>query len=131
MPKAGGGGDHSFATKDDYLIAAAQSMSRILVDHARVRNTAKRGGSRYLELESDHLAVTPRDDSLKALDEVLSRLAFGQPELAELVRLRHFGGLTLAECAEVLEVSCRTADVVDLRPRHARRRVQESVRILP
>ena len=41
----------------------------------------------------------PRDDSIEALDEALSRLAVEQPKLAELVQLRHFGGLTLAECA--------------------------------
>jgi RNA polymerase sigma factor (TIGR02999 family) len=104
------GGDRSFATKKDYLIAAAQAMRRILVDHARARNAAKRGGGRRVELETEHLAVIPRDDSLVALDEALSRLAIDQPKLAELVQLRHFGGLTLAECAEVLEVSQRTVD---------------------
>jgi RNA polymerase sigma factor (TIGR02999 family) len=104
------GGDRSFATKNDYLMAAAQAMRRILVDHARARNAAKRGGGRRVELESRQLAVTPRDDGLEALDEALSRLAVDQPKLAELVQLRHFGGLTLAECAEVLEISHRTAD---------------------
>jgi RNA polymerase sigma factor (TIGR02999 family) len=104
------GGDRSFATKSDYLMAAAQAMRRILVDHARARNAAKRGGGRRVELESEHLAVTPRGDDLEALDEALSRLAIEQPKLAELVQLRYFGGLTLAECAEVLEVSHRTAD---------------------
>jgi DNA-directed RNA polymerase specialized sigma24 family protein len=63
-----------------------------------------------MKLESEHLAVTPRDDNLEAIDEALSRLAIDQPKLAELVQLRHFGGLTLAKCAEVLEVSPRTAD---------------------
>jgi RNA polymerase sigma factor (TIGR02999 family) len=104
------GGDRSFATKNDYLMAAAQAMRRILVDHARAKSAAKRGGGRRVELESEHLAVTPRDDSLEALDEALSRLATEQPKLAELVQLRHFACLTLAECAEVLSVSARTAD---------------------
>jgi RNA polymerase sigma factor (TIGR02999 family) len=104
------GGDRSFATKNDYLMAAAQAMRRILVDRARARNAAKRGGGRRVELETGHLAVTPRDDNLEELDEALSRLAIDQPKIAELVQLRHFGGLTLAECAEVLEVSPRTAD---------------------
>jgi RNA polymerase sigma factor (TIGR02999 family) len=104
------GGDRSFATKNDYLKAAAQAMRRILVDRARARNAAKRGGGRRVELESEHLAFTLHDDGLEALDEALSRLAIDQPKIAELVQLRHFGGLTLAECAEVLEVSPRTAD---------------------
>ena len=104
------GGDRSFATKSDYLMAAAQAMRRILVDHARARNAAKRGGRRRVDLETEHLALNPRDENLEALDEALSRLAIEQPKLAELVQLRQFGGLTLAECADVLGVSHRTAD---------------------
>ena len=52
----------------------------------------------------------PPDADLEALDEALSRLAIEQPHLAELVQLRHFGGLTLAQCSEVLGISARTAD---------------------
>lgn len=104
------GGERSFATRVDYLRAAAQAMRRILVDHARARNAAKRGGGKRVELETDHLAIPLPCDGIAALDEVLSRLAQKQPQLAELVQLRHFGGLTLAECAEVLGVSPRTAD---------------------
>ncbi|MFN0017439.1 MAG: ECF-type sigma factor [Pirellulaceae bacterium] len=104
------GGERSFATKGDYLKAAAQAMRRILVDRARARNAAKRGGGRRVDLEADHLAIPLRSDDIEALDEALSRLAQEQPRLAELVQLRHFGGLTLAECAEVLGVSPRTAD---------------------
>ena len=104
------GGERSFATKSDYLQAAAQAMRRILVDHARARNAAKRGGGRRVELETDHLAIGPPDEILEALDEALVRLAIEQPKLAELVQLRQFGGLTLAQCAEVLGVSARTAD---------------------
>ena len=104
------GGERSFATRSDYLQAAAQAMRRILVDRARARNAAKRGGGRRVDLETEHLATTPRDDAIEALDEVLTRLAIEQPKLAELVQLRRFGGLTLAECALVLGVSARTAD---------------------
>ncbi len=110
------GGDRSFATRSDYLKAAAQAMRRILVDHARARNAAKRGGGgRRVDLETDHLAVTARDDGIEALDVALSRLAVEQPKLAELVQLRHFGGMTLSECAQVLGVSaayCRHVVVV-------------------
>lgn len=104
------GGERSFSTKSDYLKAAAQAMRRILVDRARARNAAKRGGGRRVDLESDYLVTRPPDDGVEALDEALSRLALAHPRLAELVQLRHFGGLTLAECAEVLGVSARTAD---------------------
>jgi len=104
------GGERSFATRSDYLQAAAQAMRRILIDRARARNAAKRGGGRRIDLDSDHLAVLPLDDDLVALDEALSRLAAEHPKLAELVQLRYFGGLKLAESAEVLGVSPRTAD---------------------
>jgi RNA polymerase sigma factor (TIGR02999 family) len=104
------GGERSFGSRSDYLKAAAQAMRRILVDHARARNAAKRSRGRRVDLETEHLAVTPRDDGIEALDEALSRLALEQPKLAELVQLRHFGGLTLSECAQVLGVSPRTAD---------------------
>ncbi len=104
------GGERSFATKSDYLKAAAQAMRRVLVDHARARNSAKRGGGRRVDLELDYLISLLRDDVVEALDDALSRLALSHPQLAELVQLRHFGGLTLAQCAEVLDVSARTAD---------------------
>jgi RNA polymerase sigma factor (TIGR02999 family) len=104
------GAERSFATKSDYLKAAAEAMRRILVDHARARNAAKRGGGRRVDLESGHLVVAEQDDDLAALDDALSRLAGEHPQLAELVQLRYFGGLTLAECAQALGVSPRTAD---------------------
>jgi len=104
------GGERSFATRSDYLQAAAQAMRRILIDRARARHAAKRGSGRRIDLDSDHLALLPLDDDLVALDEALSRLAVEHPKLAELVQLRYFGGLKLAESAEVLGVSPRTAD---------------------
>jgi RNA polymerase sigma factor (TIGR02999 family) len=85
-------------------------MRRILVDHARARNAAKRANGRRVDLESHHLAVPPPDEDLENLDDALSRMALGHPQLAELVQMRQFGGLTLAQCAEVLGVSARTAD---------------------
>lgn len=103
------GGDPTFATRTDYLKAAAIAMLRILVDRARARNAAKRGGGRRVDLESHHLAIEPAAD-FEALDAALSRLAIEHPRIAELIQLRYFGGSTLAECAEALGVSERTAD---------------------
>src|SRR5262245_51697489 len=88
------GGERSFATRSDYLKAAAQAMRRILIDHARARNAAKRGGGRRVELELDHLAILPEADGLEALDEALSRFADEHAQQAELVQLKFFGGLT-------------------------------------
>ena len=104
------GGERSFASRGDYLQAAAQAMRRILIDRARARNAAKRGGGRRVDLDSQHPAVLPLEDDLVALDEALSRLAAEHPKLAELVQLRYFGGLKLAESADILGVSPRTAD---------------------
>jgi RNA polymerase sigma factor (TIGR02999 family) len=75
------GGERSFAARNDYLQAAAQAMRRILVDRARARNAAKRGGGRRAALETGHLAITPHDDNIEALDEALLRLAAEQPKL--------------------------------------------------
>jgi RNA polymerase sigma factor (TIGR02999 family) len=104
------GGERSFDSRSDYLKAAALAMRRILVDRARARNAAKRGGGRRVDLESHHLAVPPPDENLEALDEALSKLAVEHPQVAWLVQLRFFGGLTLAQSADVLGVSERTAD---------------------
>lgn len=104
-------GEQSFQSKGHFMRAAAQSMRRILVDHARARNAAKRGGAvQRVELNSDHIAEHSRDDDLEALDEALSRLASEHPQQAELVQLRFFGGLTLEQCAQTLGMSARTAD---------------------
>lgn len=103
------GGERTFESERDYLMAAAQAMRRILVDHARARNSLKRGGGKRVELESAHLAI-PHVDDLQVLDEALSRLAVDQPNLAELVQLRYFGGLPLEQCAGLLGISARTAD---------------------
>ncbi len=102
------GGERTFATRTDYLKAAAIAMRRILVDRARARNATKRGGRR-VELESHHLAIQPADD-FEGLDDALSKLELEHPKVAELIQLRYFGGLTLAQCAEVLEVEERTCD---------------------
>lgn len=59
------GGERSFASRSDYLKAAAQAMRRILVDRARARNAAKRGGGRRIDLESHHLAILSPDEMPK------------------------------------------------------------------
>lgn len=104
------GGDRSFATRSDYLQAAAQAMRRILVDHARARNAAKRYAGKRVDLEADHRVSQPPSDAIEALDEALTKLAAEDPRLAELVQLRCFGGLTLDQCAEILSISARTTD---------------------
>ncbi len=104
------GGERRFASPTDYLRAAAEAMRRILVDHARARNAAKRGGGRRVEFDPDQTGTIAASADLEALDEALTALAAAKPQLAELVQLRYFGGLTLGQCADALGVSERTAD---------------------
>ncbi len=85
-------------------------MRRILVDYARTRNRAKRGGAADdLPLdEAVYVAAGDSDVDLLALDEVLTRLAEVDPQQARIVELRYFSGLSIDETAEVLSVSPAT-----------------------
>jgi RNA polymerase sigma factor (TIGR02999 family) len=104
-------GGESFATRSAFLRAAAAAMRRILIDHARAKHADKRGGSgKRVAVELDHLAAPHADPDFLALDEALVRLAALDPQAAELVTLRYFGGLTVPEAAEALGVAPRTAD---------------------
>jgi RNA polymerase sigma factor (TIGR02999 family) len=93
-----------------FFAAAAEAMRRILVDQARRKKTTRHGGKLgRLELQPDLAsAPEPRED-LVALDQALDQLAANDPVKAELVKLRYFAGLTLAEAAEALGMSERTA----------------------
>jgi RNA polymerase sigma factor (TIGR02999 family) len=101
-------GSPGFADRAHFLRAAAEAMRRILVDHARRRSSAKRGGGRRFELaEADRMAL-PDPETLLAIDEALGALAAEDPDAAELARLRLFAGLSVDEAAEALGVSRAT-----------------------
>jgi RNA polymerase sigma factor (TIGR02999 family) len=88
---------------------AAQLIRRILLDHARRRNAAKRGGAATrLALDEGMLASRHIDLDLVALDEALNGLAELDPQQARIVELRFFAGLTLAETADTLGISTAT-----------------------
>jgi RNA polymerase sigma factor (TIGR02999 family) len=79
-------------------------MRRVMVDHARQRQAAKRGAGRVqVTLDETALVSDTRADELLALDEALDRLAKLDPRMCQIVEMRYFGGLTIAEAAEVLE----------------------------
>lgn len=89
---------------------AAQFMRRILVDHARDRLSAKRGdGAPRIELDEALLTTQERGIDLLALDAALERLELLDARQGHLVVLRFFGGLTIEEAAEVLDISPATA----------------------
>ena len=88
---------------------AAQMMRRILVDHARGRDAAKRGaGACKLTLDEDLLAPAERDINLVALDQALDTLAKLDPQQGRIVELRFFAGLSIEDTAEVLKISPAT-----------------------
>ena len=88
---------------------AAQAMRHILVDYARARHTAKRGGeARAVLLEEAAVVSDERAAELVALDDALAELAQLAPRQCRVVELRYFGGLSVAETAEVLKVSADT-----------------------
>ena len=86
---------------------AARIMRHILVDHARKRQAAKRGGGETRVSFDEALGAT-RDVDLVALDEALESLAALNARQSQIVELRFFGGLSIAETAEVLRVSPAT-----------------------
>ena len=88
---------------------AAKAMRSILVDHARARRASKRGGgAEPVTLAAADEAGAQQVEVLE-LDETLQRLADLDPRKANLVELRWFGGLSIEEAAEVLDVSPATA----------------------
>jgi RNA polymerase sigma-70 factor (ECF subfamily) len=94
-----------------FFALAAQAIRRILVDHARGHQRAKRGGDRQrVRLDENLVAPQERDQDVLAIDEALKDLARLHPRQAQIVELRFFGGLSLKEVAEFLQVSPRTVD---------------------
>ncbi len=93
-----------------FFAAAAEAMRRILVDQARRKKTTRHGGGLIRQdLEPDLAAAPQPREDLIALDRALDQLAAKDRVKAELVKLRYFAGLTLAEAAEALGLSERTA----------------------
>ncbi len=92
-----------------FLGVAAEMMRRILVDHARDRKAQKRGGSHTRVTLDEALASSgPRALDLIALDDALSELATLDLQQSRVVELRAFGGLSVEETAEVMEISPAT-----------------------
>ncbi len=92
-----------------FLGVAAQMMRRILVDFARSRNYAKRGGdAQVVEFEEEKITSPRRDAEIVALDDALYILAEIDPRKCLIVELRYFGGLSVEETAEVMQLSTRT-----------------------
>jgi RNA polymerase sigma factor (TIGR02999 family) len=98
-------------SRGHFFAAAAEAMRRILVEQARHKKSAKSGGNRLrVALEGEPLAAPSRDVDLIDLDEALNQLANLDTRKAELVKLRFFAGMTIAEAAAALGIAESTAD---------------------
>ena len=94
-----------------FFAAAAEAMRRILIDRARAKGAAKRGGSAIkLTLDPDLITLEQPPEGLEDLHEALTRFEAEDPDKAMLVKLRFFSGLTLKQAAAVLGLSQTTAD---------------------
>jgi RNA polymerase sigma-70 factor (ECF subfamily) len=122
--------DHSFQTNDlvneaylrlvdhkgmrwqnraHFYAVCAQAMRRILVDRARARSSIKRGGGLQLvDLDEANIALEQQAAELVALDDALTELAALDRRKAQVVEMRYFGGMSVAETAEALDVSAVT-----------------------
>ena len=104
-------GVSNFRDPRRFFAYAARAMRNILVDHARRRSAVKRGGDRHrMPLDNASDCSLEFDGNLLALNDALGELESLDPQLARIVDLRFFGGLTIDETAEVLNVAPVTVD---------------------
>ena len=98
-------------TQGHFFAAAALAMRRILIDNARKKKALRRGGGRG-KLSLDQVNVANPDDPefLLGLDECLERLAEEHPEVADVVNLKFFGGRSIAETAQAMQISVRSVN---------------------
>jgi len=101
----------TYEARTHFFAIAAQAMRRILIERARSRRATKRGsGTQKVSLEEVADISNERAADLIALDEALTNLALIDPRKAQIVELKYFGGMTIEEAAEVLEVSTPTVE---------------------
>ena len=96
-------------SRGHFFGAAAQAMRRILIERARRKMSAKRGsGVEHIRIEDVDVVDSLPDERVLLIDEALARLEGTDPELARVVSLKFYGGLTNVEVAEILGVTERT-----------------------
>ena len=100
----------AWQNREQFFAVASKLMRRILVDHARQRGAAKRGGGLRVTLDEGAAAANPVTPDLLDLDAALDELSRLDERQASLVELRFFGGLEIAEAARALGVSLATAN---------------------
>jgi len=99
----------SWQDRAHFFAVCAKTMRRILVDHARARQAAKRGGgTSSIRLDESFVAAPEKSTDLVAIDSALESLTRIDTRKGQVVELRFFGGLTIEQTAEVLKVSQET-----------------------
>jgi len=100
----------NWESRRHFFLAASEAMRRIIIDIARRKKSQKHGGHQQ-RIDIDHINVVDKNvpDNLLELNEALTRLTDHDPDVADLVKLRYFGGLTLEQVAKVKDISRKTA----------------------
>lgn len=108
--KLTGSSRQKWSGRGHFFGAAAEAMRRILIDRARKRARERHGaGLQRVNLDSVDIAVNTDDETLIRLNDALEKFAIESPDKAELIKLRYFAGLSLAEAAAAQGVSLATA----------------------
>lgn len=106
-----GSNQEGWQSRAHFFGAAAEAMRRILVDHARRKQSQKRGGGvGHEELNESVLVLNAPPDEILAVNDALDTLAREDPAAAELVKLRYFVGMTMEEAASAMGLAPRTAE---------------------
>jgi len=102
--------DASWSDRAHFFAVASRVIRHVLIDYARRRRADKRHGGVRIPLREDTAATPPRDVDLLVLEAALARLAHLDPRMEKIVECRFFGGMTVKETAEALDVSTSTVD---------------------
>lgn len=106
-----GKGERQWQNRAHFFGAAAEAMRRILIENARRKSRLKHGGGQLrVDIEQAELAATSPDEKILLINDALERLQAQDPEKAQVVVLKFFGGRTNQEVAESLEVTERTVE---------------------
>jgi RNA polymerase sigma factor (TIGR02999 family) len=106
-----GGSEQPWNSRGHFFAAAAEAMRRLLVERARRKARLRHGGDRQrIDIDSQLCIAEEVDDMLCDVNDALDLLAAEEPEAAQVVKLRYFAGLTIAETAAAMNLSVRTAN---------------------
>lgn len=109
--KLAGGAEIDWRGRTHFFAAAAVAMRRVLVDHARGRNTSKRGGAvEKVSIDDVGVSIAPVDVDMLALHAAIEKLSSLNPRHARIVEMRFFAGMTVPEVAESLGLSRTTVE---------------------